>query len=347
MGFRNLWVFNQALLSKLGWWILSGKDCLCIKVLRAKYKIRVNWLAHHSPSNASPFWKSMSSIKHLIAKAVCLFVGNEDSIRTWFDPWIPDPPSFTPTPKVDANSDIALVVSQLLTPNRSSWDISKLRLLFEEQVVDLIQKIPIPNYHMEDSWSWTATNSGLFSVKSAYWLCREGLPPSNFDYIRGPIWRSKIHERLKMHLWRIAANVLPTMGVISKFNENVDRCCSLCNLALESSLYLFTVCHFAKSLWFRSHWGVRIDPLAFVLTTDFANFLLSPPFLVNQCLGQKEDFLLYGAILCDMVWRQRNQAIFGGNTLSIDKVSTKISCLFSEHKIFDASSTRQQVPSSP
>ena len=28
-------------------------------------------------------------------------------------------------------------------------------------------------------------------------------------------------------------------------------------------------------------------------------------------------------------------------------VSTKISCLFSEHKTFDTSSTRQQVPSSP
>ena len=115
MGFRNLWVFNQALLSKLGWWILSGKDCLCIKVLRAKYKIRVNWLAHHSPSNASPFWKSMSRIKHLIAKAVCLFVGNEDSIRTWSDPWILDLPTFTPTPTVDANTDIALVVLALET----------------------------------------------------------------------------------------------------------------------------------------------------------------------------------------------------------------------------------------
>ena len=174
-------------------------------------------------------------IKHLIAKATCLLVGNGDSIRTWSDLWIPDLLSFTPTPKVYANLDIALVVSQLLTPNRSSWDISKLSLLFEEQVVDLIQKIPIPSYPMEDSWSWTTTNSGLFSIKSTYWLCREGPPPSNSNYIRGQIWRSIIHERLKMHLWRIAANVLPTMEVISKFNENVDVCCPSCNSALETS----------------------------------------------------------------------------------------------------------------
>ena len=106
-----------------------------------------------------------------------------------------------------------------------------------------------------------------------------------------------------MHLWRIAANVLPTKEVISIFNENMDGSCLLCNSALETSLHLFTVCPFAKSLWFRSHWSVRIDLLAFGSTFDFVNFLLSPPFLVNQCLGQKEEFLLYGAILCDMVWK--------------------------------------------
>ena len=65
----------------------------------------------------------------------------------------------------------------------------------------------------------------------------------------------------------------------------------------------------------------------------------------NQCLDQKEDFWLYGAILCYMVWKQRNQSLFGDNTLNIDRVSTKISCLFFEHKISNASTPRQQVPS--
>ena len=149
-----------------------------------------------------------------------------------------------------------------------------------------------------------------------------------------------------MHLWRIAANVLPTKKVISMFNKNVDGSYPLCNSDLETSLHLFTVCPIAKSLWFWSHWSVRIYSLAFGSTSNFANFLLSPPFMVNQCLGQKEDFLLYGAILCDMVWKQRNHALFGDSTLNIDGVSTKISCLFSEHKNTNTSTTRQQAPSS-
>ena len=94
-------------------------------------------------------------------------------------------------------------------------------------MVDLIWKIPIPSYPMEDSWSWTATNYRIFffffffGVKSAYWLYREGSPPWNLDYIRGQIWKSKIHECLKMLIWRIIANVLPTKEVISLFNENL------------------------------------------------------------------------------------------------------------------------------
>ena len=36
-----------------------------------------------------------------------------------------------------------------------------------------------------------------------------------------------------LHLWRIAANVLPTKEVISMFNENMDGSCPLCNSVLE------------------------------------------------------------------------------------------------------------------
>ena len=53
LGFRNFCDFNQAILSKLAWWILSGKNCLCVNVLKAKYKVRHNWLNHCSLCNAS------------------------------------------------------------------------------------------------------------------------------------------------------------------------------------------------------------------------------------------------------------------------------------------------------
>lgn len=168
LGFRYFWDLNQALLSKLGWWIISGNDCLCVQVLRAKNKVPKNWLSHSSFGNASPFWKSLMGIKNLVAKAACLQVGNGASIRTWFDPWIPNLPGFIRSLKEGANSDLALVVSQLLTLDRRNWDMSKLNYLFEEPVVELILNIPIPVFQNEDCWAWTASKFGLFSVKYAY-----------------------------------------------------------------------------------------------------------------------------------------------------------------------------------
>jgi len=47
-----------------------------------------------------------------------------------------------------------------------------------------------------------------------------------------------------------------------------------------------------------------------------------------------------------MVWKQRNQVLFGDDSLNVDGLSTKISCLFSEHNIPKGSTTYQQVPSS-
>ena len=97
--------------------------------------------------------------------------------------------------------------------------IAKLNYFFEELVVELILSIPIPVFQKEDCWAWTTSNSGLFSVKSAYWLLRVESLPSNIDVVRGQIWKTKIHERFKMLLWRIAINLLPSKEIISRFNE--------------------------------------------------------------------------------------------------------------------------------
>ena len=75
LGFRQLWDFNQVLLSKLAWCVLFGKDCLCIEVLRAKYKVYHNWLnqAHHS--NASLFGKVLLALNtYYLKRFVCWWV---------------------------------------------------------------------------------------------------------------------------------------------------------------------------------------------------------------------------------------------------------------------------------
>ena len=236
-----------------------------------------------------PLFGSLIGIKHLLSEAACLLVGNDESIRTWLDLWVLNLPGFIPSPKAGVNPDLALIVSQLLNQDHSGWDIAKLRHFFKDSVVDFIMQVPLPSFPSADCWSWTLTNSGKFTIKSAYWLGRISSLPLMLDISRGQVWKSRLHERLKIHLWRIAANVLPAKDVISQF-DNVEVGCPLCNLSDELSLHIFALCPIAKSLWFRSQWIVRTDSLGLASIHDLINFLFSPPFAKELTMCQREDF---------------------------------------------------------
>lgn len=146
LGFRSSLEFSQALLPKIAWWTPSKKDCPCINLLRAKYRVRGNWLAHQISSSSSPIWRSIAGTKQIISRGACILVGNGNFIGIWNDPWILDLSQFIPRPKEDANIDNALIVSQLLRQDRCNWDTQKLRELFDDDTIVHIWKIPISSF---------------------------------------------------------------------------------------------------------------------------------------------------------------------------------------------------------
>ena len=91
------------------------------------------------------------------------------------------------------------------------------------------------------------------SVKSAYWLSRSSNPPPNQDLLRGQIGKTRIQERLKMVLWRVATNCLPTKDQRLRYDANANTSCQLCNTEQESTIHLFIDCPLARALWFSSH----------------------------------------------------------------------------------------------
>ena len=307
LGFRNFWDFNRAILSKLAWWILPGKSCLCVNVLKAKCKVRHNWLNHYFLGKAFPVQKSLLGDKHLISKAACMLVEDGNSIRIWEDPQVPDLQGFIPTPKNGVDLNGILLVSQLFNFDFFGQDVHKLNWWFENSAVGLILKIPIFPTSNKDQWAQTYTSFGELSVKSAYWRCRESMQ-HNIDPFWNCIWKAKLHDKHKMMIWRIAAGCLPTKDKLRRFVDIGDVYCPLCRLETKTSLHLFALCLVAKVVWFNSKQGLRIDSFGFSSEVDFIQFLCSPPF-TNQ-LGQKNDLLLFGAILCDGIWKLRNQVIF-------------------------------------
>jgi hypothetical protein len=87
------------------------------------------------------------------------------------------------------------VVSQLITPEKSSWDMDLLKNFFDVNTVNAIQNIPIATSALADRWTWTKTNTGKFSVKSAYWLIGNSEGCEDIDQLKSSIWKRQLHKR--------------------------------------------------------------------------------------------------------------------------------------------------------
>jgi hypothetical protein len=81
---------------------------------------------------------------------------------------------------------------------------------------------------------WIKDPKGSFSVKLAYVTIMEQDPSPNNLVQWDRIWKLKIHERLKMFLWRVGANLLPTKERISQRFATADLSCILCNAEIKT-----------------------------------------------------------------------------------------------------------------
>lgn len=90
-----------------------------------------------------------------------------------------------------------------------------------------------------------------------------------------------------------------------------------------------------------------MEAIDFGSPLDFICFLIFPPFVDDLNLGQKEDFLLFGAILCDVSWKQRNQPLFENIALNFDGLASRIYSLLADHKNSRASIPRDLISAPP
>ena len=177
-----------------------------------------------------------------------------------------------------------------------------------------------------DKWIWMKTTNGEFSVKSAFKeVCREAADPE-VNVLMNQIWKSSLHQRLKLLLWRIAVGALPTKDSLSRFLTNFDNSCLLCNSFCESVVHVFWECNLARALWF-GICGVRTEHFHLDNAADLVEVIVFP----SDDLVFPDYFLLQGTLILDLVWKARNSKVYDEGTVEAGEIMNNFRRLWSDH----------------
>lgn len=280
LGIKRFTDINSSLLAKLGWKVATGEETLWTRMLKAKYLKNHSFFECTKKVGDSPIWKGILSSRAFLKKGVCFKIGNGSKIKIWTNPWIPSLQGKVPVLKEGIPRGNWKLVADMGEPDGSGWQTELIKDIFSEESANAILSLHWPMDFEEDWLCWCGTDNGRFTVKSCYVINCEG--EEEGSRIWKILWKAQIHDRLKVFLWRVLADVLPTKGRISAFLEVADRSCTICGEMVEDSIHLFKNCSGARALAFASSWGGKFDTWNCLDIVSFIEMGLNPP-LISGC----------------------------------------------------------------
>lgn len=244
LGLRKARDNNAALLTKLGWKILTDHNKLWCRVLQDKYLRRHSIYNWPMERRASHVWKSICRYRDILRQGVKWNVGNGAHISLWHDWWCGLQPlahNYS-VPQVN-NLD---KVSSLLD-EEGKWNTESIANIVTPQDLQEITKIHRPRFvTYTDAPTWIGTAVGTFSTASAYRIIsNQEADGRTWKWL----WKAKIPQKLKCFLWLILHDRLLTNQLRFKRNMTTTAVCPRCGLYSEDSSHLLRECPCAKAIW--------------------------------------------------------------------------------------------------
>ena len=150
---------------------------------------------------------------------------------------------------------------------------------------------------------WNQTKSGLFEVRSYYWLLRGS---SNTQFPWKNVWKIKVPSKVAFFLWLAAHDKNLTIDNLCRWQHSVVEWCFMCKRGSETGEHLFLHCDNVRELW----------SLVFCMF----GIQWTMPRTVSNLLAcwkrnglTKDQNTIWNAIpgcLMWLIWRERNQRVF-------------------------------------
>lgn len=170
MGFRDLALFNQAMLAKQGWRLLTEPNSLCARVLKGRYFPGTDFWHATKPRSSSYTWHSILHGRELLTHGIRWGIGDGKTVKIISDNWIPrfPPVILKPTSPIPLTATVHCLINE----ESGTWNLENVHAFFSHATALQILQVPISRHAGDDFVCWPHTRHGTFTVRSAYNLAR-------------------------------------------------------------------------------------------------------------------------------------------------------------------------------
>ncbi|CAM8982176.1 unnamed protein product [Rhodiola kirilowii] len=196
---------------------------------------------------------------------------------------------------------------------------------------------------------WELESHGAFTTKTAYLGLREdrmmairsdrgeSSDNSRTTAFWNKVWRLKIQGKVKIFLWRLFHDFLPTAANLLKKGCEVDPHCKVCGFSLETSLHLFIDCWWARAFWERLNIHHEFSNLNLVNTSEWVWFCvmtMEAEELTRFCYGVRS------------IWYNRNLLLHNEQGLNVEEASLSTRALATSYSCPNYSFTISELEGS-
>jgi hypothetical protein len=166
LGFRDIELFNLALLARQSWRLLQNPETLSARTLQAVYYPNTDMLNANLGAHPSQIWRSILEGRDIMRQGLVRRIGTGEQTRAWDENWLPRDEVRRPTTCLQ--NDAPQLVSDFIDSTTASWNLQKLQQYFLPMDIEVITAIPLSTRRMDDCWAWHFEKTGIFSVRSTY-----------------------------------------------------------------------------------------------------------------------------------------------------------------------------------
>ncbi|CAA0807004.1 Ribonuclease H-like superfamily protein [Striga hermonthica] len=175
LGFKDVKVFNDSLILKQLWKLLTKPNSLMIRVLKKRYFPSGCVLVAKKSSAASWLWNSWVTVLNMHKDGFRREVKDGINTKILSHPWVAGLSIGKPSLRAEVNDFSLTWVKELLSDDGRSWNVDLVRELFTPKSCKAILHIRNLNPTEKDRWVWKADSKGKFSLALAYSVAREEL----------------------------------------------------------------------------------------------------------------------------------------------------------------------------